>query len=182
MENFIETFNAMSVICNWSTYHGTHCRRTIEQPTKGKKVTLCPLHKELINDFKRVDKDEGHFCESSKKIKFVPRSYKHLRYQLDKMNNKSYNLDVIIQGTVGELTEEADISNEEYIQVLSDDVKYYYNPDSKTKKHAKNLTIVLKHFCPNDADVYARGEYYCQECYKKLKNVPKYSVVPFKTA
>ncbi len=176
-EDLLETLNAMSVICHWSSYHGTHCRRTIQQPGKGTKVTLCPLHQELVVDYKRFCSDEGIFCDTSKKIKFTPRSYKHLKYQLDKLNNHNVNLDVIIKGTVGELTEEADISNNEYIEVLADEEKYYYKPE-KGQKKVRDLTVILREYCQHNAVIEARGENYCEECYRKLKNVPKISVVP----
>ena len=181
MDDFPQTefstdiLEALSVICHWSTYHGTHCRRTIHQPTKGTQVTLCPLHKELSVDYEKTD--EGQLCEVNNEIKIVPRSYKHLKSVMKQLNNEDELIEVITKETVGGLVEEADMSEVDYIKLLSDDARYYYSSSERGQKRAKDLKVVLRKYCPNNAVIRARGGVYCEDCYKILKNVPKVSVI-----
>ncbi len=91
-------------------------------------------------------------------------------------------IEVTTKDTTGNLTEEANISDKQFIKVLSDDTEYYYDSNDKTKKKVQSLKVVLKKFCQNDAVVNARGGKYCEECYKKLSNVPKLSVIKLQSS
>jgi len=164
-----------SIICNWSTYKGSHCRRNIHQnDVKDKDKTpsrYCILHKDLIVDYKKITEEE--LCETFEEIKIVPRSYKHIKSVMASMDNEDDIVEVFMTG--GSI-EEADISNNGYIILVSDNCKYYYE-SKKGSKNAKDLKIILKRYCKNNCVVSVSDIKYCEECYKKLKNVPKISVI-----
>jgi hypothetical protein len=166
-----ELCDVLSVICHWSTYHGTHCRRTIN----GKGQKLCSLHRELIEDYSKLDitSDEEKYCDNFQELKVVPRNYKHIKSVMKSLDNEDNLVEVFMTGG---FVEEADISEQYYITLLSDNSKYYYNAKKGDYK-AKDLKVILRRYCSNDPIITARGANYCEGCYKKLKNVPKYSVI-----
>lgn len=181
--NDVQTvIDSMNVICHWSSYKGSHCRRNVHNNK------LCPMHLELIKEYRIAS--AGTLCDTSQMIKICPRSYQHLKSVMRQLKNDNCIVDVIHKDTVGGLTEEADISNETYIQIISDDTKYYYNCNN-SKNHVKNLKIVLKQYCVNTAVVSIgikdiKGtkcldgtafRSFCEQCYKKQLNVPKISVI-----
>ena len=161
-----DSLDVLSVVCHWSTYKGTHCRRT-----KDNKIGLCSLHQELMIDYEYIRNPEEP-CEVYSDVKIVPRSYKHLRTIMNSLKVVGNQVDVCIKGNTGGLAEEADITNEDYIRIVSDSSKYYYNPVSRTDLRAKDLKVVLRKYCPEEAVVHARGLLYCEACYKKLPNRP----------
>lgn len=161
----------LSVICHWVTYKGTHCNRTVERNEK--KFKLCKLHNELSREYLPVIIG---LCEVSETIKIVPRSYKHLKSVMKQMQYDQDEIEIQMKNTTGELKEEA-IILENCIKILSDDMEYYFNA-RKDQKSAKNLKVVLKKFCPNTTSIIkTREKEYCEECYMKLQNVPKISVI-----
>lgn len=168
-----DLLDVLSVICHWSTYHGTHCRRTIHKHNFKNKGNLCSLHKDLMVDYEWL-KNSDELCETTKEIKIIPRSYKHIKNVMNKMGKTDDDcVDVYMAG--GSI-EEAYIGNENYIELVSDNSRYYYNYH-KGQYKSKDLKIILKEYCPDDAVICARGTNYCEKCYKKVKNVPKFFVV-----
>lgn len=160
--------NMQEIICNWSSYNGSHCRRNINN------AKFCIMHKKLIEDFNLLDDSQDNLCETSEEIKIVPRNFRHLKCIMLGLQNEDTRVDVYMAGG---LIEEADISNEDFIVLLSDSCRYYYYPPSKSDKNARDLKIILKKHCPNNCVVSVRSIKYCEECYKKLKNVPRLSVL-----
>lgn len=182
-----DLMDALSVICHWTNYQGTHCRRTIQ-----KDSILCPMHMSLVADYSNVvqpdnDEDEPILCDSHEFIKIPPRSFKHIKKIQQQLGSDDDIVQVIVKGSTGDITEDADISNQHYIKLDSDDTMYYYKPRGLTQEEKKNGTqkqksasdikVVFKKMCPNLAVVCARDENLCESCYKKLKNIPKLSVI-----
>jgi hypothetical protein len=162
------------VICSWSTYKNTHCRRNINF-IKNKTNRLCKEHCEHIKQFKIIDDcTEANTCSRQDTHKIVPRSYKHLKLVMDQYN--IYDDIVIAHTDSNNIDEEADITNEHYINILTDDTKYFYEK-IKNEKNVCELKLVLTHFCNNKAVVNYMGVDYCEECYKKILNVPKLSIL-----
>lgn len=163
--------NIEDVICSWSTYKNTHCRRNINF-IKNKTNRLCKEHCEHIKHFKLiVDEDT---CSKQDTHKIIPRSYKHLRLVMEQY--KLYDDIVIAHTDTNNIDEEADITNENYITILTDDTKYFYDK-IKNEKHVSELKLVLTHFCNNKPVVCYMGNNYCEDCYKKILNVPKLSIL-----
>jgi len=164
-----------NIICNWTTYKGTHCRMNINHNhdhTHKCSSKFCTLHNELIQDFQIINNSD-ELCETFEEIKIVPRSYKHIKSVMASMDNEDDNVDVYMAG--GHI-EEANIANSDYIILLSDNCRYYYKP-VKGHPKAKDLKIILKRYCQNESIINVRDIKYCEDCYKKLKNVPRISVV-----
>ena len=92
---------------------------------------------------------------------------------MKKICNEDDKVDVYIKGGY---PEEADISNKEYVLLLADNTKYYYTAKRGQTK-AKDLRVMLRYFCSNDSVIMIKDVKYCEECYKKLKNVPNLSLI-----
>jgi len=162
------------IICHWSSYTGSHCRRNINHTEKCPS-SFCKLHQELIEEYKLIksSKDsENDLCETFEEFKIVPRSFKHVRSVMASLNNEDEKVDVYMPGG---LIEEAEIQ-QSYIMLLSDSCKYYYIA-KKGEHKAKDLKIILRRHCPNNCIVCIGDTKYCEECYRKLKNVPRISVL-----
>lgn len=156
----------LSVICYWGSYEGTRCRRNVERGEK-----FCAMHLEFLQDYKVLKENEDVLCSMKTPIKIEPRSYKHLMSVMKQLNTSGTTVDVMIKNSVG-LVEEADISDDQYICLLSDDSKYYYH-DEKARLKAKQLRVLLTKFCDNPAVVRCKDdEQYCETCYKRLDHVP----------
>lgn len=134
---------------------------------------LCSKHTNKINHFKLVDKEE--LCETYEDVKIVPRSIQHVRSLMTSIGNQD---DIVSISLVGgsKCVEDADISNDEYIVLVSDGTKYMYNP-SKGEKKVKDIRLHLRKYCQNVSGVEYTGNKYCEDCYKKLTGVPKIYVV-----
>lgn len=170
----METVDINSIICNWYTYNATHCRRNIQLDPKN-KCNLCSMHKQLFTTTFLLPDSE--LCEVYKDIHIIPRSYRHLKSVMKELCNDDCTVDIIVKGGIAE---EADISESEYITLLSDDSKYYYpssnNTYPKNCNKTKDVKIVLKKYCENKSVIKYNDSHYCEECYKKLKTVPKLSI------
>lgn len=158
-----------NIICNWSTYSRSQCRRNIlhEAYTDNKRSKFCQMHFNMAKDFKRSDKDT--YCDTADDIYICPRSYKYLMTQLNELEYDTTNVDVIN----GKIIEEADISNEDYILLLSDEKRCHYN----IPKEINKLKVKLKKFCKNLSIISYDNNNYCEDCFKKLKGVPKLSCI-----
>jgi len=153
------------IVCDWSTYKGSHCKKIVN----GTK--FCDLHNDLINSYSKICCDD--FCETFKEIKIVPRSYKHIKAIMSGMKNED---DIVQVYLAGGSIEEADISNMDFIVLNSDNSKFFYLPKRGQNK-AKDLKIILRDYCQNNSVISLKGVKYCEECYKKLKDVPRISII-----
>ena len=87
------------------------------------------------------------------------------------------NEDNIVQVYLaGGLIEDADISNIDFITLNSDNSRFYYFP-IRGQNRAKDLKIILREYCQHLSIVNCRGNNYCEECYVKLKDVPRISCI-----
>ena len=173
LEEHIKNMIIDHPICHWTTYSGSHCRRTIVPGKKDdEKIHFCSLHKQLILDYKYTKKSD-ELCDTYETIKVTPRSYKHIRSVMNNMGNED---DLVNVYMVGGLVEEADLSDHKCVTILSDDYKYYYKP-TRGQPKAKNIKIILKRYCQDNSIITIDGTKYCEECYKKIKGVPKISVL-----
>lgn len=162
-----------SIICAWSTYKGSHCKRLIHRGDEGQK--FCELHANLISEYTRIKSDEVDLCETFKDIKLVPRNQRHVKYV---MTSLGYEDEETVQVYLaGGSVEEADITNYEYIILNSDNTCFYYNV-RKGQNKAKDLKIMLREFCKNDALIKFGETRYCEDCYRKtLKDAPRISLI-----
>ena len=164
LEEKIKKINIEHPICNWTTYNGSHCRRTIS----GEK--FCNLHKQMILHYEQIKEESS--CSSCEEIKVIPRSYAHIKSVMKNIDNEDDLVEVYISKG---LIEEADLSDKSCITILSDDFHYYYNP-RRGQSNAKNIKVVLRKYCQNNSIIKIEDNEYCEECYKKLKGVPKITV------
>ncbi len=161
------------MICNWTTYRGNFCKKIIHEPD----TKFCVLHHQLINEYLKVvnkTNEDVLFCDTFKEIKVVPRNHRHIKSVMKSINNEDDRVQVYLTGG---LIEDADIGNTDYIVLDSDSSKFYYDA-KKGQNRAKDLKIVLRSFCQNDAVINFRNKIYCKECYEKLKDVPRISLIP----
>jgi hypothetical protein len=129
----------------------------------------------LIGLYTKVDPvvDDEPLCETFKDIKVAPRSYKHLRSIMSSFNNED---DIVQVYLAGGSTEEADISNMDFITLSSDGSKFFYNP-KKGQNRAKDLKVILRQYCQNSGVIGFNSTKFCRECYEKLKDVPRISLI-----
>jgi hypothetical protein len=162
-----------NIICSWTTYKGSHCKKIVNIINDKQSICFCSLHRELILNYSRVNEQE-ELCDTSKEIKIIPRSYKHLKFVMSSINNEDDTIQVYMAGGC---IEEADITNIDYISLNSDNSKFYYNP-KRGQNRAKDLKVILREFCKNNCIVEFGNLKYCEECYKKLKyDVPRISLI-----
>jgi hypothetical protein len=161
------------VICDWTTYKGSHCKKIIRGDIDDKKsLKFCDLHRDLIVEYLRI-KDPEELCETFKEIKVVPRSYKHIKTIMSSLGNEDDAVQVYLSGGC---IEEADISNDDYITLNSDNSRFYYSP-KRGQNRAKDLKVILREYCQHISVIYHGETKYCEECYKKLKDVPRISLI-----
>jgi hypothetical protein len=84
--------------------------------------------------------------------------------------NEDNNVDVYLAG--GSI-EEGDISDPDYIMLLSDNTKFYYQKSKDTKYTTKSLKVIIRKFCKNKAVVTNDNIKYCEDCHKKISGAPK---------
>ena len=152
----------MSVICNWSSNTGSHCRRTVV------KEGFCKMHEELVKEYKSPSQK---FCDSGKIHKFRPRSKKHIMAKLLECgeDQEASMITVIVEGS----QENGIIDNEDYIRLDSDDTKLRYTNIQDMRK----IMVLIEEFCDEPPVVKYNDKNYCECCFKKLKNVPKLTVI-----
>jgi hypothetical protein len=168
------------VICDWTTYKGSHCKKILGgdsgqwlKDVDGKKsLRFCDLHRDLIVEYSRI-KNSEELCETFKEIKVVPRSYKHIKTIMSSLGNEDDTVQVYLSGGC---VEEADISNSDYITLNSDNSRFYYVP-KRGQNRAKDLKIILREYCQHTSIIHHGETNYCEECYKKLKDVPRISLI-----
>lgn len=170
LEEKIKEFSVKDEICDWITYDNKQCKR--HSVACHGDYKFCKLHKKMLNDYK-INNDSEELCESYKKVKIIPRSYKHIKYFMRDIDNEETIVNICFPGGC---TEEADISNDEYILLLSDDSKYYYKYERGDLK-AKDLRLLLKKYCKNNGKINIDGVIYCKDCYKNIKNSPKLHLI-----
>ncbi len=163
------------VICDWTTYKGSHCKRIIsncyrEDDNSKQLRGFCSLHQNLIAQYSKIE-DKDELCETFKEIKITPRSYKHIKAIMTSLNNDD---DIVQVYLTGGSIEEADLTNTDFIVLNSDNSKFFYTPKRGQNK-AKDLKIILREFCQHNCVVSYSGTKYCEDCYKKLKDVPRIS-------
>ncbi len=160
------------IVCDWTTYKGSHCKRIIN--TDNSKQ-FCNIHCDLITKYSRIKESEHdcELCEMSKEIKIIPRSYKHIKTIMSNLNNED---DIVQVYLAGGSIEEADITNTDFIVLNSDNSRFYYAPKRGQNK-AKDLKIILREFCQYNCIVSYDNTKYCEECYKKIKDVPRISCI-----
>ncbi len=160
------------VICAWTSYKGGFCKKIIVADPK-RSVSFCTLHTEMSLKYSKVT-GRNDQCETWKDIKVSPRSYRHIR---SLMENMGYDDEDSIQVVFpGGSVEDANISNIDYICIDSDESKFYYN-FVKGQKRTNSLKVLLRSFCKNEALISFGGVKYCEECYKKMKDVPRISLI-----
>jgi hypothetical protein len=164
------------VICDWTTYKGNHCKKIIsgcnDDKCSKQLHMFCDLHRDLIIEYTRVIEKE-ELCETFKEIKITPRSLKHIKSIMTSINNDDDTAQVYLAG--GSI-EDADITNTDFIVLNSDNSRFYYNP-KRGQNRAKDLKIILREFCKSNCVIGYNGTKYCEECYKKLKDVPRISLI-----
>lgn len=158
-------------MCSWSTYKGNHCKKIITRICENQ--IFCDLHRILITEYLKNKEDSDELCETFKEIKITPRSHKHIKFIMDGLNNEDENVQVYLAG--GSI-EEANITNMDYIVLNSDNSKFYYAP-KRGQNRAKDIKIIFREFCKSNSVIIFNDTKYCEECYKKLKDVPRISLV-----
>ena len=163
------------IVCGWTTYKGSHCKKIVHIDSKEDKflIKFCNLHRELMAEYQKIKDWEEELCEIFKEIRVTPRSHKHIKTIMESISNEDDIVQVYLSG--GSI-EDADITNIDYILLDSDNSKFYYSPKRGQNK-AKDLKVILKDYCKNKAVIYFSGTKFCEECYKKLKDVPRISLV-----
>jgi hypothetical protein len=165
------------IVCGWTTYKGNHCKKivTIDEDTAGGKtkcsIRFCNLHRELMAEYSRIVDEE--LCETFKEIKVIPRSHKHIKSVMSSIGNEDDIVQVYLSGGC---IEEADITNTDYIVLNSDNSRFYYAP-KRGQNRAKDLKVILREYCQHNAVVGYNGNRYCEECYRKIRDVPRISLI-----
>jgi hypothetical protein len=91
---------------------------------------------------------------------------------MESIDNYDDYVTVIVNGG----QEEADISNTDYILLMSDDARFYYNPKIRQNK-AKNLKVILRSCCKDLGIINFDNKTMCKECYEKNKDYPRISLL-----
>lgn len=159
--NEIETEDKKQ-ICEWNTTKG-RCKKYNVSSSK-----FCEYHRQIRKQFKKVvkKKKEQIQCSTQDDIKIIPRSREHLIHMMSKLKIREKYIDVYIKNNTMtyDTLEEADFSNEDYLELTSDKTKFYYN-NQRGKSKAKDLRVYFRKYCHNDAFVCVNGVYYCLDCY-----------------
>lgn len=169
LEKKIKKMSLSNEMCDWNTNNGGRCRKNCVDYVGENKY--CGVHTKLITDYEK-EREENR-CETYKNTKIIPRSKKQLEYIMGKNNNEDTIVEVIFPGGA---VEEADISDPDYIFLLSDNTRFYYN-GPKGERKSKELKIISRDHCKNESCVIFNDTRYCEECYRKIKNAPKLKLV-----
>lgn len=166
LEDKIKDLSVKDEICDWITYENKQCKR--HSICNYGSYKFCKLHKKKIADYK-INKNPEDLCDSFENVKVIPRSHKQIKYFMKEIDNEETIVKVLFPGGC---VEEADISEDDYILLLSDDSKFYYNYKRGDFK-AKDLKLLLRKYCKNESVIEIGNTKYCEECYMKIKNFPK---------
>jgi hypothetical protein len=166
--------------CEWITHGKKNCTKSNNlEIHNGYK--FCNTHKKNVMNYQvYVKDDEERRCGTFENIKLIPRSFAHVDYFMKSVNNGRDDYDTVVDICLSKgCIEEGDISNKNYISMTSDDCHFFYEPERGQDK-SKSLRILLSKYCKNDCKIIFNDENYCGECYDKLKNVPKFSLLEVK--
>jgi ribosomal protein L33 len=170
LEKQIKDLLIKNEICDWTTNGDKHCKKNSVSIHRDNKY--CNLHHKFISDYE-VDDDTDDLCETFVNIKVIPRSYKQVEYFMKSIDNEDTIVDIMFPGGC---IEEGDISNKEYITLLSDDSRFFYIHNRGEYK-TKDMKLILRKFCKNPGKITVDNTKYCEECYKKTKNAPKFALI-----
>jgi hypothetical protein len=107
-------------------------------------------------------------CENSEDKKLVPLS-KFLVYKsLKQADIEDDIVEVSISGAKNTKID-ANISNDDYIELVDDGSKYYYKP-TKGQLKAKDLKVYYFKFCSNIATTKYMYGICCKDCYHTIKS------------
>jgi hypothetical protein len=168
VEPKVETLVEPEVFCNWFTYK-KKCGTVIDKTEK-----YCKKHKHLLERFEIIKKPKDFACSTTRDFKIIPRSKQYIYNVYDNVQVERTDLvDVYFQGGY---VEEGCIENELYVELTSDNTKYYYQAERKQLR-AKTLKIMVKEYCVRDPIVYFKDTdtYYCLECYTKFGKKDNYN-------
>jgi len=169
LEELLKNMTIEHPICHWATYSGSHCRRSIDSSIEGS--LFCNKHYQMFENYKLVD--ESDICSTFQEFKVVPRSYAHIKSVMKSINNEDDLVDVFMSKG---FTEEADLSDHSCVTILSDNYQFFYSP-KRGQANAKNIKIILKNYCKNNSVIKIEDTHYCEDCFRKIKGVPKISIV-----
>lgn len=170
LEEKIKDLSVRDEICDWISCSGKRCKK--QSLSMYGDYKFCKLHKKMIKDYV-LNEETEELCDSFMDIKIIPRSHKQIKYFMKEIDNEEIIVKVLFPGGC---KEEADISENEYISLLSDDSRYYYKHERGYLK-ARDLRLLLRKYCKNDGIIEINGTKYCEECYKKNKNSPKIELI-----
>jgi len=158
-------------ICQWYTYHGVRCTK------KSDSKKFCQKHELLKNDFKILPDNKEVLkeltCCNEKIIKIPkPRSKEHIISLMKLHKIISEDEEDIIDNVVEVLVskdniEEASIESDDYIELETDNAKYYYDDKVVRGRHkSKELTIMFTKYCDETPFIQICSEdVYCKTCY-----------------
>ncbi len=176
--------NLFNTICHWSTYNNTQCRHNIISGG------LCKNHKHIFNDkdYELICEDE--LCENYSILECSIRSYNHLIALLTSVGLSEDSTFNVKYKSKTSIVETAIIEEENHEYVLLNEEKFYFEKKKiKNIKYVSSLIFHGKEYCKNKSVVIYRGGYelgektlsreikLCEDCYRKIKNVPKYNVL-----
>jgi hypothetical protein len=161
--------------CKWTSCRGNQCKLKTEN-------TFCTKHTELATNYTILHNvDPKITCVTYDVLKIVPRSKEQIESIMESII--PYEVSSIVDVCFpGGLVEKASIDSEDYIEVHSDEAKYYYRGKTKSSpadysagtikikfdKYCKGRPVVLlkqNYGLVNDPD---SGLYYCAQCYTHL--------------
>lgn len=146
-------------VCEWYGYRNTRCRLNCVKSQK-----FCKLHIEYLKDFNVYPEDTEELCGTYRDVKIKPRSYKHLKGVMSMLGISERFIQV--KTPCNDMEEEADISNQDYIEMTMDNSRYYY-ANIKGELKARDLRLLFKEYCDEKAKVNVRGTVFCSKCYTK---------------
>jgi len=131
----------------------------------------CKYHDSIILLFKDV-RNLNESCSTSKIIKFVPRSKQHLLTVMEKLNILEKFIDVLPRGINDILLmEEASYNDDDFIEIMSDSTRYYYE-SMRGKEKTKNLRVIFTKHCLDPGIIKINNTIYCESCYNKNNKFP----------
>ncbi len=170
LEKQIKDLLIKNEICDWTTNGDKHCKKN--SVVAYGKNKYCNLHYKIISEY-HINKDDNYLCDTFVNIKVIPRSYKQVSYFMQSIDNEDTIVDIMFPGGC---IEEGDISNKEYISLLSDDSRYFYI-NNRGEYKTKDMKLILRKFCKNSSVINVDDTKYCEDCYKKIKNAPRISLL-----